>query len=224
MYTGSAPVTVSVWMRARGVRPCRRTASSEAISSAAAPSEICDAVAAVSSQPSRSGFRPAIFSSEVSRRGPSSVVTPATGVISRSNWPSSIAWTARWWLSSANSSSGCRLMPHFSHISCAPRNWEISWSPYRSLQPSPNGRAMPFPRQRDGRAHRDHAHALHAGGDDQVLGAGHDALRGEVDRLLRRAALPVDGHAGHAARAARPTATPCARCRATAGRPARRSP
>ena len=67
--------------------------------------EIWDAAAAVSSQPSRSGLSPAIFSSVVSRRGPSSSVTPATGVISRRNRPSSMARTARAWLSSANSSS-----------------------------------------------------------------------------------------------------------------------
>ena len=126
------------------MKPPRWTAAGEAISTAAAPSEICDAVAAVSSQPSRNGFSSAIFSSDVSRRGPSSVVTPSTGVISRSNRPSSIACTARWWLSRENSSSWDRFRPHFSQTSCAPRNWEISWSPYRSRQPGPSGPGMPF--------------------------------------------------------------------------------
>ena len=133
-------------MRARGVRWCCLTASSEAISSAPAPTEICEATAAVSSQPSRSGLRPAIFSSEVSGAAPSSLVTPAIGAISRSNWPLSMALTARRWLSSANCSRSPRLKPHFSHMSCAPRNWEISWSPYRSVQPSPYGKGMPFSR------------------------------------------------------------------------------
>ena len=40
-------------------------------------------------------------------------------------------------------------------------------------------------------------HDLDAGGDDDVVGAGDDALGGEVGRLLRRAALAVDGGGGH---------------------------
>ena len=40
-------------------------------------------------------------------------------------------------------------------------------------------------------------HHLDAGGDDDVVGAGDDALRGEVGGLLRRAALAVDGGGGH---------------------------
>jgi hypothetical protein len=43
-----------------------------------------------------------------------------------------------------------------------------------------------------------HGHVLHPGGDHQVLRAGQHALRREVQRLLRRAAGPGDGHAGHA--------------------------
>jgi hypothetical protein len=45
---------------------------------------------------------------------------------------------------------------------------------------------------------RDRAHVLHAAGDDQVLGAAHHPLGGEVDRLLGGAALAVDGGAGDA--------------------------
>src|SRR5690606_31670360 len=41
--------------------------------------------------------------------------------------------------------------------------------------------------------HDDAAHRLHAAGDHDVVGAGHDALGGEVDRLLAGAALAVDG-------------------------------
>ena len=55
-----------------------------------------------------------------------------------------MARIARRWLSSANSSSWPRLIPHFSQTSWAPRNWEISWSPYRSFQPWPNGSGIPF--------------------------------------------------------------------------------
>ena len=40
-------------------------------------------------------------------------------------------------------------------------------------------------------------HVLDAGGDDDVVRAGHHALRGEVRRLLRRTALAVDRGADH---------------------------
>src|SRR5439155_25208790 len=45
-------------------------------------------------------------------------------------------------------------------------------------------------------AHRDAGHVLHPARHDEVVRAGHDALRIEVDRLLRRAALTVDGRGG----------------------------
>ena len=82
-------------MRARGRRPCSRTACSEATSSAAEASAIWLDSAAVTSPPSRSGFSPAILAAEVSRRGHSSVVTSPYGTISASNAPASIAATAR---------------------------------------------------------------------------------------------------------------------------------
>ncbi|MET9535848.1 hypothetical protein ABZY02_35745 [Streptomyces sp. NPDC006649] len=72
---GSSPRTERWWIRARGVSPCSRTARSDASSMADAPSETWDETPAVSRPPSTTGFSPAIFSSEVSRRGPSSVVT-----------------------------------------------------------------------------------------------------------------------------------------------------
>ena len=49
----------------------------------------------------------------------------------------------------------------------------------------------------DRRAHGDARHHFDAGGDDDVVGAGHDALGGEVQRLLGRAALAVDGRGRH---------------------------
>ena len=73
--TGSSPRADRWVIRARGRRPCSRTARSDAISSAAAPSEIWLDSAAVIVPPSRSGLSAAIFSSVVSRRGPSSLVT-----------------------------------------------------------------------------------------------------------------------------------------------------
>ncbi len=48
-------------------------------------------------------------------------------------------------------------------------------------------------RQAHRRAHRHLAHALHPGRHDQVLGARQHPLRGEVHGLLRGSALPVDG-------------------------------
>jgi hypothetical protein len=47
------------------------------------------------------------------------------------------------------------------------------------------------------RGDRDHAHVLHAARYHQVSGAAEHRLGGEVHRLLRRAALPVHGDAGH---------------------------
>lgn len=95
MRMGSSPRTERWWTRARGVRPCSRTARSEASSIAAAPSETWEEQAAVMVPPSMTGFRPAIFSSEVSRRGPSSTVTSPYATVSRSKRPSSIAPSAR---------------------------------------------------------------------------------------------------------------------------------
>ncbi len=53
------------------------------------------------------------------------------------------------------------------------------------------------PRARDAGPHRHAAHMLDARGDHHVLRARHHRLRGEVDRLLRAAALAVDAHRGH---------------------------
>ena len=128
MNTGSAPRALMWWMRARGFRLWSLTACSEASSTALAPSEIWLAIAAVSRPPSTSVLRPAIFSSDVSR-GPSSVTKPSTAMISFSKCPARIASCARWWLASAYSSISSREMSHFSAISSAPRNCEISWSP-----------------------------------------------------------------------------------------------
>ncbi len=50
--------------------------------------------------------------------------------------------------------------------------------------------------QRRRQAHRHPRHALDARGDHHVHRARHHRLRGEVQRLLRRAALPVDAGAG----------------------------
>src|SRR5271165_5838812 len=61
----------------RGVTPKRSTAAWEAMRTAAAPSEIWLATAAVRMPPWVKVGRPAIFSSDVSARGPSSTTSPA---------------------------------------------------------------------------------------------------------------------------------------------------
>src|SRR3546814_5227942 len=50
----------------------------------------------------------------------------------------------------------------------------------------------------EGGTHRHSRHALDAGRDDYVLRAAHHRLGSEMQRLLRRAALPVDGNGGNA--------------------------
>ena len=101
----------------------------------------------------------------------------------------------------ANSSISSRLMSHFSAIISA--RAELARPPGRRTarsQPgdSANGVVKPYCWATSIAAEIGIArHVLQAAGDDEVLGAGHDALRGEVHGLLRGAALPVDGHAGH---------------------------
>ena len=63
-----------------------------------------------------------------------------------------------------------------------------------------------------GRADGHPAHGLHTAGDDHVHGPGHHRLGGEVDRLLGRAALAVDGGARARCRESRRPAPRCGRC------------
>ena len=111
MIWGSLAATAKVWKRARGRSPRAVALSSLMISTAAAPSEICDEVPAVTVPVSeKAGRRPASFSNDVSRRMPSSTsinpvtsVAPGTsgwtrassGTISLANRPSSVARAAR---------------------------------------------------------------------------------------------------------------------------------
>ena len=48
-----------------------------------------------------------------------------------------------------------------------------------------------------GGADRDRAHVLHAAGDDEIGRSRHHRLRGEMNGLLRRSALPVDRRSRH---------------------------
>ena len=54
-----------------------------------------------------------------------------------------------------------------------------------------------------GGPHGHAAHGFRTGSDDHILHPGHDRLSGEMDGLLRRPALPVDGHRRHRARQVR---------------------
>ena len=231
IQTGSSPRTERWWIRARGVRPWSRDrAARRRSASPTEASQICEATAAVIRPPGASGSRPAIFSSEVSR-GHSSVAKrrrrEVDGSISLSNRPSAIAVRARSCEASANSSISSRLMSHFSAIISA-RAELADLLVAVPLQPAGRlgerrGEAVLLADQHR-RRDRDRGHVLHAAGDDEVLGAGHHALRGEVHRLLGGAALPVDGHARARGRAARPPARRCGRRRRPASRWCRSSP
>ena len=98
------------------------------MSIAADASEICDDTAAVKRPPSTSVFSERIFS-QFGSRGPSSRSRPLSGAISRSKRPSACARSARSCDSTANASMSSRLMPHFSAIISAARNWLTSCVP-----------------------------------------------------------------------------------------------
>ena len=76
MSTGSTPTTATAWTRASGRQPRAAATSLVVTSSAAAPSEICEALPAVTVPPSsNAGFSPASTSAVVPGRMPSSSVT-----------------------------------------------------------------------------------------------------------------------------------------------------
>ena len=124
------------------MRPSAVARSSLMMSTAAAPSEICDDVPAVTVPVSeKAGFNPASFSSEVSRRTPSSAssrpctsAAPGTsgctrassGTISLAKRPSSVARAARWCERRANSSISSRLTFQRRAISSAHSPWWMS--------------------------------------------------------------------------------------------------
>ena len=123
------PRTDRWWMRARGFRPCRRTAASLAISSAAAPSAIWLDTAAVTRPPGVSGSSVAIFSSVVpraaSRRDATSPTARSRDRSSPRRSPGSPGDCSR----ARTPPCSRRLMFHFSAIISAERNCETSWSP-----------------------------------------------------------------------------------------------
>ena len=103
--------------------------ASDMMRSAAAPSEICEELAAVTTPSGlKDGASAAIFSRFTGTRTPSSTskTLPSgrvIGAISRLNRPSAMARPARSWLPAENSSSSSRLMPHCSAIISAESPW-----------------------------------------------------------------------------------------------------
>src|SRR5690606_22833199 len=120
--TGSTPTEAHDLITARTGRPCSSAYSAEVTTTAAAASLRPEELPAVMLNPGISGWsglRAASFSAVVPRRGCSSVSNTVrepsgrvtrSGTISSVNRPSSIAWTARWWLRSAHASMSSREM------------------------------------------------------------------------------------------------------------------
>ena len=104
------------------------------ISSAAAPSEICDELPAWMTPSSlNAGFSPASFSTVLPRRTPSSATTGSpsvnTGMICVSNAPLSCAVAASSCERTEYSSSRVRENPHFCEINSAEMPWLNEKSP-----------------------------------------------------------------------------------------------
>ncbi len=126
IVTGSTPARANALKRARGFSPSSSAFSRLMISTAAAPSVICDELPAVT-MPSglNAGFSPASTSGVVVGRMPSSRRMISTepssfltsiGMISFSKRPSSVARAARACESAAYWSISSRVMSHFSAI------------------------------------------------------------------------------------------------------------
>jgi hypothetical protein len=104
-------------IRASGVRPWSRAYRALVITTAAAPSLSGQQLPAVIRPSGRNtGLSPATPSRVTPARGPSSVATTVpsgvvTGVISRAQKPSAIAFSARFWLRTPNSSMSSRVTP-----------------------------------------------------------------------------------------------------------------
>ena len=172
---------------------------------------ICDELPAVTLPSSlKAGFRSASASTVESGRMPSSaerissVSLPSssctvTGTISFSKRPSAVARAARWWLCTRERVEvlardaplvGDHLGPDALALQAAVPLLVV----VAGHHPRAEGEAEVA---HDRRAHRGVGHALDARRDGDVVGAGHDALGGEVDGLLRRSALAVDRRGGH---------------------------
>mmetsp|Transcript_5920 Transcript_5920/g.23453 ORF Transcript_5920/g.23453 Transcript_5920/m.23453 type:complete len:214 (+) Transcript_5920:259-900(+) len=136
--TGSEPASASPTMRARALAPlpCLRRCSrprSLTIMTAAAPSEICEAVPGVSTPPGAMVLSLASFSTVVPGRRPSSLAcrcvrpsssSTSTGTISLSKAPLAYASAPRLCERAAIASSSARLRSYFLASISAPANCE----------------------------------------------------------------------------------------------------
>ncbi len=208
MICGSLAATAKVWKRARGVSPSEDARSSLMISTAAAPSEICEDVPAVTVPVSENAPRnPASFSSEVSRRTPSSASKSPlhvgrarhVGVHPGLQGDDLVGETAL-----VGGPRRPLVRPQRQGVHLLAGDLPAASDLLGTLAlvdelealfvQGPVGLARPGV---GGRPDRHPAHRLHAGPDGHVHGARHDRLGGEVDRLLGRPALPIDRGAGH---------------------------
>ena len=223
MIWGSLAATAKVWKRARGRSPSDDARSSLMISTAAAPSEICDDVPAVTVPVSeKAGFRPASFSSEVSRRTPSSArEQPAhvgrardVGVHPRLERHDLVGEAA---LVGGPGRPLVRAQGELVHLLAgdlpAPGDLLGALALVDELEALLVERAVGLARPGlGGRPDGHPAHRLHAGPDGDVHGPRHDGLGGEVDGLLGRAALAVDRGARAPTRGTRRPGRRCGRC------------
>src|ERR1041385_8388513 len=188
-----------------GWMPSCRALSAVITTVAAAPSEVCDELPAVTVPLAwKAGFRLPSASLEVSARGPSStlktisirlgfdplgvVKLTGTGTISSSNLPPWIAAMAFLWLFSENSSACSRLMPK--RLAQRPRR-----EAHREIgigvvvhQPGIDRHLVP--------AHGDHAHRFSAAADGNLSASHSHGIRSQRDGLKSGGAEAVDRHGG----------------------------
>ena len=212
-------------MRARGVRPCvARRPRSETISMAAA--RVGDLAGHRRGEPAALGERlqRRHLLRGRARAGLRRRSTPSSGTISRSKRPSSIAARrARWWLSTANASMSSRVIVPLlgDHLGAAElRDRLVAVARRPSPREPENGSSKPSGCGRPSWRTRSGSWLMFCTPPaiDDVAGAAHHRLGGEVHRLLGRAALPVDRGARAPPPAARRPASRCGRCRRPAGR------
>ena len=130
---------------------------------------------------------------------PRSVSRPATGTISSANRPSAVAAAARCWDRSAIASTSCRVSRH----RCADQLGRHPLGHQAAVVPGGHHRPERTVPAGGARQHRHPRHRLHAAGDHDVRVPRDDGRRRELDRLLARAALPVDRHPDDVLRPAR---------------------
>ena len=130
MITGSAPATANAWKRARGLRPSSLAFSSLMMSTAEAPSVICEELPAViTPSPFKTGLSPPSASTVVARMPRSSSTRPAVGLdldrddlVREAALPPGAA--ARSLAATARTRRARRgRAPHFSAISSAEMPW-----------------------------------------------------------------------------------------------------